>query len=306
MLKIYIATILIFLLIFDFAEINAQSLSTLSASFSQAESANRVVRVSDANALDISKITSNASLPIIYRLERDGLNYEVLLESIDIVATGAKAKVSARVEISSSPKQYIYFGKESQEPIKLSNKSGFTGELPILVAQLTTNDNGNNVMEVSIPSLDNKLLLYLNSSTSFVFSCGSFQKLKLSGYAKVNDAKLNAPATGLAFTFENTDVFSWKDMLLEAKSSSQFSNKDYPDLGIKLGASNKVWIDLSEKRNANIAQTCTTELQNTAWQGLYFENFSAVLPPFLHTTSTSSPTVINSLLWGKTRFTRKN
>lgn len=269
----------------------------------QAQSQGRIILVSDNAPLDIPQAMQQVTnFPVTFRLSRSGINYDITLISMDFQTDGAYLTIGASFNLPGSDIK-LYFGGKN---IKASASAGFNGDLKILKSSLSTiADIDQQVItackselfiEFPLPAFNNNMQMALGAETSLSFQCGTFKKLKLSGYLKTKAfIETEDPAgkilSGPAFFWFDTDqVTDWTDMLFAAHATQGFHAADYSDLGFHFPENAAIWIDLSDVRNTSQIPDCA----KTAWKGIFFESFQSRLPLFLHTKASPAAILVQA------------
>nr|WP_299416677.1 hypothetical protein [uncultured Emticicia sp.] len=264
----------------------------IESAIADAQTQGRIIKITSAGFSIPAALKEITSLPVTFRNQIDGWNYDITVFAITFTPIGSKLSIGCKFNLPNN--QAIYFGAND---IATSGKNGFVGELPILTSTLTDakqaelDDTGGllggetQFYEVAIPNFNDKLKMGLSKNTKLHFECGTFKKFTLSGYLKSfdeverenNDGAVINDGKPLMLFFGTKDVFDWQDMYFEANVSRAFHHANLKELGFNFSASNKAIIDLSKTQNPANLPTCVNA---DGWQGVYFPTFQVRLPQF--------------------------
>ncbi len=264
----------------------------IESAIADAQTQGRIIKITSAGFSIPAALKEITSLPVTFRNQIDGWNYDITVFAMTFTPQGSKLSIGCKFNLPNN--QAIYFGAND---IATSGKNGFVGELPILTSTLSDSkqaeldDTGGllggetQFYEVSIPNFNDKLKMGLSKDTKLHFECGTFKKFTLSGYLKSFDVveRENNDGTGindgkpLMLFFGTKDAFDWQDMYFEASVSRSFHHANLKELGFNFTASNKAIIDLSKTQNPANLPACVNA---DGWQGVYFPTFQVRLPQF--------------------------
>jgi hypothetical protein len=264
----------------------------IESAIADAQTQGRIIKITSVGFSIPAALKEITSLPVTFRNQIDGWNYDITVFAITFTPSGSKLSIGCKFNLPNN--QAIYFGAND---IATSGKNGFVGELPILTSTLTDakqaelDDTGGllggetQFYEVSIPNFNDKLKMGLSKDTKLHFECGTFKKFTLSGYLKSfdaverenNDGAVINDGKPLMLFFGTKDVFDWQHMYFEANVSRAFHHANLKELGFNFSASNKAIIDLSKTQNPASLPTCVNA---DGWQGVYFPTFQVRLPQF--------------------------
>ena len=264
----------------------------IESAIADAQTQGSIIKITSAGFSIPEALKEITSLPVTFRNQIDGWNYDITVFSMTFTPQGSKLSIGCKFNLPNN--QAIYFGAND---IATSGKNGFVGELPILTSTLSDAKRGElddvggllggetQFYEVSIPNFNDKLKMGLSKDTKLHFECGTFKKFTLSGYLKSfdvverenNDGTSINDGKPLMLFFGTKEVFDWQDMYFEASVSRSFHHTNLKELGFNFSASNKVIIDLSKTQNPANLPTCVNA---DGWQGVYFPTFQVRLPQF--------------------------
>ncbi len=264
----------------------------IESAIADAQTQGRIIKITSAGFSIPAALKEITSLPVTFRNQIDGWNYDITVFAMTFTPSGSKLSIGCKFNLPNN--QAIYFGAND---IATSGKNGFVGELPILTSTLSDTkqaelDDVNGLLggetqfyEVSIPNFNDKLKMGLSKDTKLHFECGTFKKFTLSGYLKSfdvverenNDGTTINDGKPLMLFFATKEVFDWQDMYFEASVSRSFHHTNLKELGFNFSASNKAIIDLSKTQNPANLPTCVNA---DGWQGVYFPTFQVRLPQF--------------------------
>ncbi|AFK05701.1 hypothetical protein Emtol_0071 (plasmid) [Emticicia oligotrophica DSM 17448] len=264
----------------------------IESAIADAQTQGRIIKITSAGFSIPAALKEISSLPVTFRNQIDGWNYDITVFAMTFTPQGSKLSIGCKFNLPNN--QAIYFGAND---IATSGKNGFVGELPILTSTLTDakqaelDDTGGllggetQFYEVSIPNFNDKLKMGLSKDTKLHFECGTFKKFTFSGYLKSfdvverenNDGTAINDGKPLMLFFGTKEVFDWQDMYFEASVSRSFHHANLKELGFNFSASNKAIIDLSKTQNPANLPTC---VNTDGWQGVYFPTFQVRLPQF--------------------------
>ena len=267
----------------------------IDAAVADAEANGRIIKVTSGGLAIPTALKEITSLPAIFRTTINGVGYDIVVISMTFQPNAASLSLGCRFTVPGSASK-LYFGSNN---IAVSGKSGFIGDLPILDTSLSDTkaaelDDAANLLggqtrfaEFSLPGFKDNLAMGLGKETKLSLSCGAFNKLSLSGFVKSYNLVEKESKTGeplitnkpLLLVFNGENVSDWTDLYLNAKVSSAFHSKNYPDLGFHFSDNQTAIIDLSNIRNPSNLPSCA-QVSAEAWQGIAFPSFKVRLPKF--------------------------
>jgi hypothetical protein len=209
----------------------------------------------------------------------DGLNYDIIIESIRLKPTHAEADVYMQFEIPQNGKLLTFRGRN----IKFTRAGGIVGDAQLqLIGDYGINFSGDKIQLILHGSLAGSAGSYVN------IDCDGFQGMSLDAEVKFSrDLLVPEDPTGkildgnVSATF-SASVNNWNDLLVQVNLPA-FQIKSLKDFGFT--ASNIVF-DFSDVRNAPAivfpkGYINTNELPGSTnlWRGLYLRELSVRMPP---------------------------
>ena len=104
----------------------------IESAIADAQTQGRIIKITSAGFSIPAALKEITSLPVTFRNQIDGWNYDITVFAMTFTPSGSKLSIGCKFNLPNN--QAIYFGAND---IATSGKNGFVGELPILTSTLS-------------------------------------------------------------------------------------------------------------------------------------------------------------------------